>query len=212
MCVWVCVHAKMLTLRWSSPMGGGVVITRPSHQWESQFPFKRALCSSLPSFPPHSSPTPSASVTLLFSECHLYDFYSSFLAILVSLSLSLTPKCPKSIHFNAFMNALCAPYKSFFSLFWVRRELFLVSFGAQGLRQRNVGHVKVVAEKNWKQDKRLNDKIDGSGIVPPVWMFDDRSQIVLHLDRGRVLSSEFCLFKAVFNLTVFHSRCAHGVI
>lgn len=22
-CVWVCVHAKMLTLRWSSPMGGG---------------------------------------------------------------------------------------------------------------------------------------------------------------------------------------------
>lgn len=121
-CMQKCWH-YVEVVRW----GGGVVITRPSHQWESQFPFKRALCSSLPSFPPHSSPTPSASVTLLFSECHLYDFYSSFLAILVSLSLSLTPKCPKSIHFNAFMNALCAPYKSFFSLFWVRRELFLVS-------------------------------------------------------------------------------------
>lgn len=86
-CMQKCWH-YVEVVRW----GGGVVITRPSHQWESQFPFKRALCSSLPSFPPHSSPTPSASVTLLFSECHLYDFYSSFLAILVSLSLSLLPQ------------------------------------------------------------------------------------------------------------------------
>lgn len=100
MCVWVRAHIKMLTLV--------VVITRSSHQWESQFPFKRALCSSFPSFP--SLPTSACLHLPPLQWVPSFWFISLF-------TVHPSAQCPKSIHFNAFMHALCVPYKRLYSLF-----------------------------------------------------------------------------------------------
>ena len=166
--------------------GGGSSLLVPAISERANFHLKEhsaPLC--LPFLPialqlrPPPSPSSSVSAISLISTPLSWPS----LSLSFSLSLSLTPKCPKSINFNAFMHALSCTIQVFSFFFWVRRELFPVSSELKACDREGGGW------KKWKQDKRLNDKIDGSGIVLPLWMFDDRRQIFLHLNRGRVLKT-----------------------